>query len=78
MQVSSAVSSAVNAASNSQPQALQQGHTSAQLLNQDVSTAVLKKALNAQQQSAASLLESIPQPQYNNPVNLGNSVDTKA
>ena len=78
MQVSSGVSAAVTAASNSQPQALVQGQTSGQVLNQDVSTAVLKKALSAQQQGAASLLESIPQPQYNSPSHLGNAINTSA
>ncbi len=38
----------------------------------------LKKALDTQQQTALSLLESIPAPQYNNPPNLGANVDVRA
>ena len=42
-----------------------------------VGTAVLKKALDLQAQSAAQLLDALPKPaQYNNPPNMGRSVDT--
>ncbi|KPC55444.1 YjfB family protein [Amantichitinum ursilacus] len=68
MDLSSAVSSAASAASDAP----------SQTLRESVSTNVLRKALDLQQQGAVSLLQSIPQPQYNNPSNLGNSVDTKA
>lgn len=44
-----------------------------------VGTAVLKKALDLQAQNAMQMLESVPQPvQYNNPPNLGKSVNTFA
>ncbi|KAF0813202.1 hypothetical protein IGB42_02130 [Andreprevotia sp. IGB-42] len=42
------------------------------------STAVLRKSLDLQAQTAATLLQSVPQPQYNNPANLGRNVDVKA
>jgi len=41
-----------------------------------VGTLMLKKALDMQAQSAAQLIQAIPQP--SNPPNLGNSVDVKA
>lgn len=41
-----------------------------------VGTAVLKKAMDIQEQSVAQLLQAIPQAA--NPPNLGNSVDVKA
>jgi hypothetical protein len=37
---------------------------------------VLSKALSSQQQSATTLLQSLPN--YSNPANLGNVVDVKA
>jgi len=40
-----------------------------------VGTLVLKKALDLQAQNAAQLIQSLPQPQYNNPPNLGHAVD---
>lgn len=40
-----------------------------------VGTLVLKKALDIQAQNAAQLIQSLPQPQYNNPPNLGQGVD---
>ncbi|HEX5804503.1 MAG TPA: YjfB family protein [Azospira sp.] len=43
-----------------------------------VSTLVLKKALDIQAQNAAQLIQSLPQPQYNNPPNLGQGVDVFA
>jgi hypothetical protein len=44
-----------------------------------VGTAVLKKALDLQAQNAMQMLESVPKPaQYNNPPNVGQSVDTFA
>ncbi len=43
-----------------------------------VGTLVLKKALDMQAQNAAQLLQALPQPQYNNPPNLGAGVDTFA
>lgn len=44
-----------------------------------VGTAVLRKALDLQSQNAMQLIESLPQPgQYNNPPNLGQSVDVRA
>lgn len=44
-----------------------------------IGTAVLKKALDIQEQNAMQLLESLPEPQqYNNPPGIGNSVDTFA
>jgi hypothetical protein len=48
-----------------------------QTVNGAASVSALKKALDTQQQTALSLLESIPAPQYNNPANLGASVDVK-
>ncbi|SMC21924.1 Putative motility protein [Andreprevotia lacus DSM 23236] len=42
------------------------------------STTVLRKALDLQAQTAATLLQAVPQPQYNNPANLGQHVDVKA
>ena len=42
-----------------------------------VSTIVLKKAINIQEQNAMQLLQAIPQPP-SNPPHLGNSVDIKA
>lgn len=41
-----------------------------------VATAVLKKALDQQAQTAAQLIEALPKP--SNPPHLGNSVDVKA
>ncbi|WP_035056754.1 YjfB family protein [Andreprevotia chitinilytica] len=42
-------------------------------------TQVLRKALDLQAQTAATLLQSVPPPaQYNNPSNLGQSIDVKA
>lgn len=43
-----------------------------------VGTLVLKKTQELQEQSAAQLIQSIPQPQYNNPPNLGKGVDVFA
>lgn len=40
--------------------------------------AVLKKSMEMDSQSALQLIQAIPQPQYNNPPNLGQNVDTKA
>ncbi len=44
-----------------------------------VGTLVLRKALDAQAQNAAQLLEALPQPpqapQYNNPPNIGGGID---
>ncbi|MDD2742456.1 MAG: YjfB family protein [Rhodocyclaceae bacterium] len=42
-----------------------------------VGTLVLKKALDIQAQSAAQLIQALPQA-ASNPPNLGNSVDVKA
>ncbi len=39
---------------------------------------VLKKAIDLQAQNAQQLLEALPKPQYNNPPNMGKSVDTFA
>jgi hypothetical protein len=43
-----------------------------------VGTLVLKKTQELQEQSAAQLIQSIPQSQYNNPPNLGKGVDVFA
>ncbi|GGP19313.1 putative motility protein [Silvimonas iriomotensis] len=44
-----------------------------------INVAVMKKANDAQASAALSLLQALPPvPQYNNPSNLGNSVDVKA
>lgn len=40
-----------------------------------VGIAMLKKALDIEAQNAAQLIEALPQ-QYNNPPNVGQSVDT--
>lgn len=42
-----------------------------------VSTLVLKKAMNIQEQNAMQLLQAVPQ-MPSNPPHLGNSVDVKA
>jgi len=42
------------------------------------STNVLRRALDLQAQSAATLLQSVPQPQYTNPSHLGQGIDVKA
>jgi hypothetical protein len=42
------------------------------------STMMLRKALDMQQQTALSLLQSVPQPTYSNPPKLGNAVDVRA
>lgn len=42
-----------------------------------VSTLVLKKAMDIQEQSAMQLLQAVPK-MPNNPPNLGNSIDVKA
>ena len=42
-----------------------------------VATAVLRKAMDIQAESAAQLLQSVP-PMPGNPPNLGNTVDVKA
>jgi len=41
-----------------------------------VGTLVLKKAIDMQAQSAAQLIQALPQP--SNPPNLGNSIDVRA
>ncbi|WP_283149633.1 YjfB family protein [Silvimonas soli] len=47
--------------------------------NVAVGVGVMKKANDAQASAALSLLQALPPvPQYNNPTNLGNAVDTKA
>jgi hypothetical protein len=50
--------------------------------NTAVQTAVLKKAIDIQAQSALALIESIPQPQPVNPANLppnlGQNINTTA
>ncbi|MBF1164370.1 MAG: YjfB family protein [Dechloromonas agitata] len=46
-------------------------------LGDAVGISVLKKAMDIQEQSALQLLQALP-PQYNNPSNLGNSVDVRA
>lgn len=43
-----------------------------------VSVAVLKKTLEIQKDNAMQMIQSLPQPQYNNPPNLGKGVDTFA
>ncbi len=43
-----------------------------------VAIAMLKKANEIQAQSAAQLIQALPQPAANNPPNLGNSVNTFA
>ena len=43
-----------------------------------VSVTVLKKAMDAEAQSALQLLQALPKPAPSNPPNLGNSVDTFA
>jgi hypothetical protein len=49
-----------------------------QSINGDaVSTLVLKKAMNIQEESAMQLLQAVPQ-MPSNPPHLGNSVDVKA
>lgn len=40
-----------------------------------VGLSVLKKAMNIEAQTAAQLLQALPQPAANNPPHLGNSVD---
>lgn len=40
-----------------------------------VGTLVLKKAMQAETQAAAQLIEALPKPPSNNPPNLGNKVD---
>lgn len=48
-------------------------------LSQDVGIAVLKKALNAQQSSAATLLAALPTPPAANlPAHLGQNINTTA
>lgn len=44
----------------------------------EVSTAVFKKALDVQEQSAMQLIAALPQAQGSNPPHLGNSIDVKA
>lgn len=44
----------------------------------DIGVAVLKKALDAQSQSAMALIQALPQPQSVNPAHLGQNVDVKA
>jgi hypothetical protein len=40
---------------------------------------MMKKSMDIQAQSALSLLDAVPSaPKYNNPAELGNSVDTRA
>jgi hypothetical protein len=43
-----------------------------------VDIAVLRKALDIQEQSAMQLIQALPQPAASNPPNLGNSVNTFA
>lgn len=43
----------------------------------EVSTTVLRKAMDIEQQSALTLLQALPQPS-SNPAHLGNSVDVRA
>lgn len=50
---------------------------SAEQTSAAVSTAVLKKAIDIEEQNAMQLLQTLP-PTYNNPPNLGGSVDVKA
>lgn len=52
--------------------------TSQAQLEQSASIMVLNKALDAQVQGAAALIQSLPQMQYNNPANLGQNIDTRA
>lgn len=48
-------------------------------LSQDVGIAVLKKALNAQQSSAATLLAALPTPPVANlPAHIGQNINTTA
>lgn len=47
-------------------------------VSQATSVLALKKALDVQAQSAASLIQTLPQIQYNNPPNLGQNVDVRA
>lgn len=47
-------------------------------LANDVQISVLKKAMDISAQSAAQLIEALPQPPAANPPHLGNSVDTYA
>lgn len=51
---------------------------SAQKTQAAISTTMLRKALDVQQQSALSLLQALPQPVSSNPPNLGNSVNVRA
>lgn len=46
-------------------------------LGNAISVAVLKKAMEAQEQGALQLLQALPQP-ANNPDHLGQNVDVKA
>lgn len=50
---------------------------SAAQTNAEVSTAVLKKAINIEAQGALALLDAVPQPQ-NLPAHLGQNVNTTA
>lgn len=50
---------------------------SAEQTSMAVSTAVLKKAIDIEEQNSMQLLQTLP-PTYNNPPSLGNSVDIKA
>lgn len=43
-----------------------------------VAITMLKKANDIQAQSAAQLIQALPQPAANNPPNLGNSINTFA
>lgn len=47
-------------------------------VTQSASIMALKKSLDVQAESAASLIQDLRQPQqYNNPANLGQNVDTR-
>ena len=43
-----------------------------------IAIAVLRKSLDIQEQSAAQLIQALPQPTTNGPSNLGNSINTFA
>jgi len=46
-------------------------------IRQEVGVTMLKKAMDIQKDSAAQLLQALPQPQ-NLPAHLGNTINTKA
>jgi len=50
---------------------------SAQKTQGEISTTMLRKALDIQQQSTLSLIQALPTPVASNPPNLGNAVNVR-